>query len=164
MKIGLVSDSHGDGARLARALAMLIEHGAEAIVHCGDIGSDECIRLLGAVGVPAWAVAGNMDRHLPHLARTAAGVGVQFHEQTVELPLSDGRFLIATHGNDERLMGELAAGRQFAYFCHGHTHRRRDQRLGNMRIINPGALHRAHPHSAALLNTETDELNFYEVP
>lgn len=163
MKIGLVSDTHGNARRLARALAMLLEHGAEVIVHCGDIGSDECVRLLGSAGVPAWAVAGNMDRHLPHLAATAAGAGVTFHARTIEVPLPDGRYLVAVHGHDDGLMEELLAGRQSAYVCHGHSHRRRDARLGTTRVINPGALHRAHPPSAALLDTGMDEVVFLDV-
>ena len=137
--------------------------GAEVLVHCGDIGSVQCVRLLGDRGVPAYAVAGNMDAHAGHLAETAAGAGVTFGARTVEVPLGAGEFLIATHGHDARVMAELLAGQQFRYLCHGHTHQRRDERIASVRIINPGAVRHARPRSVALLDTETDELTFIDL-
>jgi uncharacterized protein len=163
MKIGLVSDTHGNTARLRAALAQLCAQGAQAVVHCGDIGSLECLRLLGSCGLAAYAVAGNMDRHLPHLAQVAASGGVTFSPRTVEVPLGDGRYLIATHGDDYHLVEELASGGQFPYICLGHAHRRGDTRIGQVRIINPGALHRADPPSFAILDTDTDTLTFLEL-
>jgi len=104
MKIGLVSDSHGKADRQSRAVRELVDRGAEAIVHCGDLGSSECVRALGAAGVPSWATAGNMDRHSPHLGEVAAHSGVTFGCRRVELDLGDGRRLVAVHGHDEALL------------------------------------------------------------
>lgn len=163
MKIGIVSDSHGKSDRLARALDLLIERGAEAIVHCGDIGDDRCMRTLGQTGMPTYAVSGNTDRHTPFLPEVAASAGVEFHWEVIAVPLGDGRHLAATHGHDPQLVDELLAGQQFPYLCLGHSHQVRDQRSGQTRIINPGALHRATPHTAALLDTDTDSLEFIEV-
>jgi len=70
----------------------------------------------------------------------------------------------ATHGHDPRLLGELIADCQFPYVCHGHTHRLRDERVGDVRIINPGALHRAKMHTVAVLDTDTDVLEHVLVP
>lgn len=162
MKIGIVSDSHGRLDRLERAVAAMVARGAEGVVHCGDIGGADCLAVLGRSGAAAYAVGGNMDRDLPHLAQSAQEAGVQFDASAVQVPLPDGRRLIATHSHDRRLMHDLLAGGQFAYLCHGHTHRRRDDRLERMRIINPGALHHVHQPSVALLDTETDELVFIE--
>jgi len=160
MKIALVSDSHGKADRLGRAIGMLIDKGAEVVVHCGDLGGADCLRVLGAAGVPAYAVAGNMDRHVPHLAEVAASCGVTFGARSVEVDLGNGRLLIATHGHDERLVGEVCARRQYAYLCHGHTHVRCNTRVGSMQVVNPGAVHRGRPRSAALLDSETGQVEF----
>ena len=162
MRIGIVSDSHGDWRRLEGALSALVAQGAETIVHCGDVGNAECMHVLGRAGVPAYAVRGNMDRGAGKTTDAAAAEGVTFHDATVEVELDQGARLVATHGNDARLMRELLTGQQFAYLCHGHSHCRRDERIGSMRIINPGALRRARPPSVALLDTQTDELEFIE--
>jgi len=45
----------------------------------------------------------------------------------------------------------------------GHTHVRQDLRVSKMRIINPGALHRANPKTVALLDTSADSLEFLEI-
>lgn len=166
MRIGILSDSHGKGRTLRKALTALSRRGAEAIVHCGDLGSVECIEMLGEACVPSYVVAGNMDRHTDRLADAAQRCGVAFHWEAIEVPLGDGQFLVATHGHDERILSEMIRGEQFPYVCHGHTHRVRDDRFGPVRVICPGALcHPRHPRypTAALLDTERDQLDLFPV-
>jgi uncharacterized protein len=167
MIIGILSDTHGRTDRLSSVLSQFADAGVEAIVHCGDIGSTECIRELGTADAPTYLVAGNMDWGVFHIPKTAEKAGVNFSRDTVEVDLGDGRHLIATHGHHEDLLDDLIMGGQFPYVCHGHTHRLRDQRIGDVRIINPGALN--HPRNprhptAAILDTETDALTILNIP
>jgi hypothetical protein len=167
MKIGIVSDSHGKASRLRAAVALLAERGGEAVVHCGDVGSEQCIEALGAAGLPAYAVLGNVDRRASRLAAAARRCGVSLEPDVAAVAIGDGRHLAATHGHDDRTLAELIAGEQFAYVCHGHTHRARDERSGPVRVINPGALrHPRRPRrpTAALLNAEADTVEFLDVP
>ena len=166
MKIGIVSDTHSRTALLKSALNLLTARGAERIVHCGDLGSGDCLALLATAGVPAAAVAGNMDRRIPRLAETAQRCGVRFSPGFIEVAFGDGQHLVATHGHNQALLDELILGGQFPYVCHGHTHRMRDETLGTVRVINPGALR--HPrgtrhHTVALLDTDTDDLEFLRI-
>lgn len=166
MKIGIVSDSHGKTKRLAAALELLAQRGVEAIVHCGDVSGAAAVELLALADAEAYVVAGNMDRHIERLAETAEKCGVHFAWETIEVPLPDGRHLIATHGNDPLVLGALIVGQQFPYVCHGHTHRRRDERIGQVRVINPGALHHPRGHqgpAVAILDTEMDDLEWIEL-
>jgi hypothetical protein len=156
MKIGIISDTHGQAGRMKAAMEVLASRGVQAVVHCGDIGSAKCLELLASCGVPAYAVAGNMDRHVEDLELAAQRCGVNFAWEVVEVPIGGRRHLAATHGNDARVLGELVAGGQFPYVCHGHTHARRSERIGTVRVINPGALHHAHPRTLALLDTDAD--------
>ena len=167
MRIGIVSDSHGQTSRLHRALALLAEAGAQQIIHCGDVGSTDCVDVLSQCGLPAHLVAGNMDRYVLHLSRTAARCGLDFDPRTVEVAIGDSQHLVATHGHHGHLLDELIAGGQFPYVCHGHTHRLRDERIGPVRVINPGALHHPRdPHhpTVALLDTDADDLQVFDVP
>ena len=163
MIVGIVSDSHGKAKRLRSALATLIEHGAEAVVHCGDVGSADCIAVLGEADLPVYVVAGNMDRRPDKLAAEAGRTGVHFEADVVFVPLSDARHLAATHGNDPAVLARLIDEDGVCYVCHGHTHRRRDDRIGDTRVINPGALRHANPSSVALLDTDTDTLEYFEL-
>ncbi|MGA2265811.1 MAG: YfcE family phosphodiesterase [Phycisphaerae bacterium] len=164
MKIGILSDSHGHLERLGAAVAAFQTAGAEVIVHCGDVGSLECLEAMAAAAVPCYVVTGNIDRpYVEALADTAAAHGLCFHEQMITIPLGGGRTLAAVHGHDEALLKQLVAGGQYAYVCHGHTHKVADTRVGCVRVINPGALHDCHPHTVAVLNTETDDLQVIPV-
>jgi len=64
MKIGIISDTHTKVAKAGKALAMLLENGAEFIVHAGDIIELETLDLLKNCGKRYVAVYGNNDAHL----------------------------------------------------------------------------------------------------
>lgn len=141
MKIGILSDSHGRADRIHDAVSQLMDRGAEAIVHCGDITTPEDVSSLARPGVKAYLAAGNMDRDLNSWLLTAArNHGVDYAPDFIAVPLGHGDHLAATHGHLEHLLDELIRGGQFRYVCHGHTHRYRDEKFGDVRILNPGAL------------------------
>jgi len=64
MKIGIISDSHTKTTRAKKAIDMLIENGAEFIIHAGDIVDVETLEILKHSGVRYVAVYGNNDAHL----------------------------------------------------------------------------------------------------
>ena len=166
MLIGLLSDSHANTSRLENAVSLLIRQGAEALVHCGDIVATDQVAILADRAADAYLVAGNMDRRPAELAAEADRCGVNFAADFLEVPLGDGRHLIALHGDNEQLMLEFVAGGQFPYICHGHTHRAANKTYGQVRVICPGAL--VHPRkpkypTVAILDTDSDTVRFIEV-
>ena len=64
MKIGILSDTHTKVKNAQKAIEMLIENGAEFIVHAGDICEYETLELLKNCGKRYVAVYGNNDAHL----------------------------------------------------------------------------------------------------
>lgn len=64
MKIGILSDTHSKVKKAKRALDLLIDNGAEFIVHAGDIVEHETLELLKNCGKKYVAVYGNNDAHL----------------------------------------------------------------------------------------------------
>ncbi|MDP9338120.1 MAG: metallophosphatase family protein [Acidobacteriota bacterium] len=72
MILGLISDTHG----LLRDGALRAMHGADLIVHAGDVGSPDILDALEKIA-PLVAVRGNVDMddwaaHLPVTAETTA--------------------------------------------------------------------------------------------
>ena len=65
MKIGILSDTHGDVRRTEAGLDLLLQHPIEALCHCGDIGSESVLTALSAAclprKIPVYAVLGNVD-------------------------------------------------------------------------------------------------------
>lgn len=147
---------------------VLLQQGAERLIHLGDIGTVEvidalCVNLPGTSDqIPAHLVFGNTDWDLDALEEYAEDLDVQIDHPLGRLKLEDGTELAFCHGHEEKPMQEaLATG--VRYLCHGHTHRRADERSGPTRIINPGALFRAQTYSVALLDTQADQIDFYEI-
>jgi predicted phosphodiesterase len=52
MKIGILSDTHGDVRRTEAGLDLLLQHPIEAICHCGDVGSESVLTALSAACLP----------------------------------------------------------------------------------------------------------------
>jgi putative phosphoesterase len=158
--VGILSDTHDRVDAMAAAMDLLRRGGAEFYVHCGDVGSERVLDHLA--GVPSAFVFGNTDWDRAALARYAQSIGVACHPALAELNLGGKKFAV-THGDDLRLRQRLLAEQRHDYLLQGHTHVRADQRVGKMRVINPGALHRAKEKTVAVLDTLTDQLTFLTV-
>ena len=140
---------------------MLRNAGAEALVHCGDFVGPEI--LVACAVFPIYFFFGNHDSDMvPRMEKKAAEVGAVClgWGGTVELA---GKRVGVTHGH---MSTDLRSVRENApdYILSGHSHIAHDQREGSIRRINPGALHRATTFSVALLNLDTDDLRFLDVP
>ena len=64
MKIGIISDTHTKVTLAKEALDLLIENGAEFIIHAGDIVELDTLNLLKNCKLRYVAVYGNNDAHL----------------------------------------------------------------------------------------------------
>jgi putative phosphoesterase len=160
MHLGILSDTHDQVARTARAVATLIDHGAEALIHCGDLTGPFIVHACAA-GPPCWFVFGNCDDDEPALraAIEATGGTCLGYGGIVELA---GRRIAVTHGDRPEVVRQLIAERP-DYLLSGHSHRMGDHREGSLRRINPGALYRASRWTVALLDLAADELRFLEI-
>jgi uncharacterized protein len=157
MVIGIVSDSHDQYDRLGLAVRTLKERGAEFFVHCGDVCEPRLLDHLA--GLPSAFVWGNCDWDRMALQRYAQALEVPCYGAFGDLELG-GKRIALTHGDDRTRTNRVLTAQEHDYLLHGHTHVRRDERLGRVRIINPGALHRAAQKTVALLDTDTDRLEF----
>lgn len=152
----------------ARAADRLIEAGAASLLYLGDVCDESVVRALAdrahAAGqaIPVRLVFGNMDAGLEdRLAATAHRLGLSVDHPVGRYRACE-RAIVAHHGH-LRGVEEQAAEAEADYYLHGHTHRERDERLGGMRIINPGALHRASRYTVALLDPFSDRLETFEI-
>lgn len=63
----------------------------------------------------------------------------------------------------EIIVQRVLEGQAHDYLFVGHSHVKLDTRVGRVRVINPGALHRAREKTVATLDTGTDLLRFITV-
>jgi len=160
--IGILSDTHGHVQPAKAGIAALRAAGAQFLIHCGDIGGEAIIDLLAGTGVPSVFVCGNCDYDPGSLAHYAQAVGVRCEPEWADLELG-GKRIAVTHGDRTNLMQQIVSEGKHDYLLHGHTHVKRNELAGKLRIINPGALHRAKQLTVALLDTEKDSVRFVPV-
>jgi len=79
MKVGIISDTHKKLGRAKRAIDLLVENGAEFIVHAGDIVREEVLEYLEEQKIRYVAVLGNNDYHLYDLVEKYELVSEPFY-------------------------------------------------------------------------------------
>lgn len=160
MKLGIMSDNHGRLQPVQIALEMFQERGVECVAHCGDLGGLETLELLA--GWKFWFVWGNTDCPDPTWRPIVQSLGATWPEK-VPVMIDAGESRIAVYHGHEPGFRRIRGLSDCTYVLHGHTHEPSDRREGPLRVINPGALHRASPKTVAMLDTELDELEFLTV-
>lgn len=161
VKIGILSDTHGQFEITRTAVKFLNDTGAEYLIHCGDVGGIDILDLL--TSVPSAFVFGNCDYDQDALRTYATHLGICCLGTWGVLNLSDKQIAV-THGDDPLLISRMAKSLdRVNYLLTGHTHCRHDKRSGSIRWINPGALYRSNIKSVALLDLAQDELQFLDV-
>ncbi len=160
MILGILSDTHDRVAAAAAAVAALKEAGAEHYLHCGDVGGEQVLDQLA--GLPVAFVWGNTDWDRAPLRRYATELGIQCFGAFGELEL-DGKRIAITHGDENSTVRRVLDGQRHDYLFLGHSHINADTRVGGVRVINPGALHRVKEKTCATLDTGTDVLRFITI-
>jgi putative phosphoesterase len=160
MRLGILSDTHDKSERTRHAVEMLVQAGAELLVHCGDFTSPALLAVCSVL--PCYFVFGNNDSDsVSGLRRVAGEVGAVCLEWGGVIELG-GKRIGVTHGHMRiEVKRVLAQGPD--YLLSGHSHFADDFRDGAVRRINPGALHRAEEYTVALLDLDRDELEFLRV-
>ncbi len=166
MKIGILSDTHNHIANTQRALAIFREHRVERLIHCGDVTRAEMLALFH--GWTVTLVFGNMDGdaedygELSFAAKRFFGPDAIHLEYTAEM---EGMRIAACHGHEHRRLSHYIHSGKYDYVFHGHTHLRRDERIGTTRVINPGALGglRSQSRSVCILDLATGGAEFIDL-
>jgi len=161
MQIAIISDSHDNIASIDHAVSALFELNPQLVIHCGDISSPSTLERFQ--GLPVRFVFGNCDWDEPLLQSEARALGFKPIEHTLELSLEEKKIFVC-HGDRANIFKHALASQEFDYIFHGHTHLACDLREGKTRVVNPGALYRAAEYSFAVLQLDTDQLTFIDVP
>jgi putative phosphoesterase len=151
MRIGVISDTHGQVLSTQAAVRMLESLAVEAVLHCGDIGTAEIPKLLAEW--PAHFVFGNCDQDQAALRSAIERAGLTCHGRLGTLELG-GRRIALIHSDDARLFHRVCTSGDYDLVCYGHTHRARQHHEGPTLVLNPGALYRATPHTLAVVDLD----------
>ena len=113
MRIGIVSDTHGNRLMVNLALADLRERGITTILHCGDIDDPETVALFR--GFTTHFVFGNCDIDQAALRAAMADIGATLHDHFGSIEL-EGVKLAFTHGDNQVLLRDVERLRLLRFF------------------------------------------------
>src|SRR5258708_27483383 len=102
MRIGVVSDTHGQVRHTQNAVRTLESRDVELVLHCGDIGSAAIVELFAPW--PTNFVFGNVDDPLA-LGEAIRAARQTCHEYFGHIELA-GRRIAFLHGDDARSLSE----------------------------------------------------------
>ena len=162
MKIAVLSDTHNNREYTNRALEATRAEGVSTIIHCGDISDPETIALFDGFSV-SFAL-GNADRDYAGLKRSAESLTPSATVAPFFELAFDGVRVAACHGHTETLIRLIGSG-AYEYVFHGHSHRRKEERLDGTVVVNPGALGglRAQTRSFCFVDFDRKHVRFVEL-
>jgi putative phosphoesterase len=155
MRIGIVSDTHGNRRVVMRALAELRDREIATVLHCGDIDDPETVELFR--GFTTHFVFGNCDIDKGALRAAMDDIGATLHEHFGSVEL-EGVKLAFTHGDNTPLMRDVERSGYYDFLFYGHTHQAEEHQSGPTRVLNPGALHRARLKTFVVLDLASREV------
>ncbi len=137
MILGVMSDTHDHIWNVRKALALLKEHGAETIVHCGDFVAPFVLKELDQAKIPVHGVFGNNDGDQYLLTKFSLTElsSITLYGLVGELELGDFRVAF-THYRE--VAEGLAASARFDLVCFGHSHEACLGTVGKTVLLNPG--------------------------
>lgn len=139
MRIAVFSDSHDHVANLHRAVQLANHHGAELLLHCGDLISPFMLPYLHTFQGPVHLIYGNNigDQHLI-VSRCGTTFGNIHHHGTHAALTADSHRIACNHYPE--LARDLARSGSFDLVCYGHDHLFHVERVGECLLLNPGDL------------------------
>ncbi|MEM3712995.1 MAG: metallophosphoesterase [Thermoproteota archaeon] len=137
MLIGLISDTHDHLSMIEKAVSFFNEKKVEVVLHAGDVISPFTVRKFKECKAKLILVYGNNDGDRSNLQRMFSEIGAQFYWPAAILEL-DGKKTLVLHGEDSRLIEEIASKKMFDLIVSGHTHEKSVKRIGGTLWVNPG--------------------------
>ncbi len=162
MKIAIISDIHDQIENLYWVLDEIKERNIDYIFALGDYTSPYIIERLQVNKIPIHAVWGNCDgaRQAMFITSQNENPNISFAKtEFATIEIENKKYFI-THFPD--LAEHATTTLEYDAVFHGHTHYKRNEKIGNTPIINPGklAMYPNNEISFAIFDTETLNVEF----
>ena len=161
--IGIISDTHDNIPQVLKAVQKFKERNVELVFHLGDIVAPATVLFFG--GLKMKFLKGNCDGDIEMIKKKIEEISGEWLGLSAEMKIKN-KSIGLCHGKDRRKLDSMINCRKFDYVLHGHTHQRRDDHVGNTRVINPGGHYNSPSqpeHTIAFLDAEKDEVEFVEI-
>lgn len=154
--IGIISDTHEQKEEIKKAVELFKEKHVEFVIHAGDMISPPMLKLFS--GLKMKLVFGNNDGEKKGLSDVAASIGADIPTEIKEFTYKNKKFFVY-HGTQIDVLDDAIKNQIHDYIITGHTHKPRDEKIGNTHVINPGTLF-STTKSIAVLDVDNDKVIF----
>ena len=157
MKIGLVSDTHGNNENILQAVELFNQEGVGYVLHAGDFADEAAASLFRRLTDAGFiAVSGNCD-FSGGIKTAVRCFGGAYHESCFRGSISDKKILMAHMPSTLRRYIDRD---DFDLAVFGHTHRPECREEGGTLFVNPGSLSSAEP---CVMIVDLDEMSCRKV-
>ena len=136
MILGVVGDTHNSLSNIEKIIDIFNEKNVDKVIHTGDITQAKTLSRFSRLSCPLIGVYGNNDLEEKGLKDIAEQNGFNFQHPPFLLKISNKK--IAIFHEPEDIENFLKKDPSIQLIIHGHTHRYRNENIGNVKIINPG--------------------------
>jgi len=161
MILGVVSDTHNRLSNVEKIIDIFNEKNVDKVIHTGDITQAKTLNRFSRLNCPLIGVYGNNDLAEKNLKDTAEQNGFNFQNPPFLLTISNKK--IAIFHEPEDIENCLKKNPSIQLIIHGHTHRYRNEKIGDVRIINPGECAGIIKGNNAIGVLNLEDLNFERI-
>ena len=136
MILGVVSDTHNHTSNVERIIDIFNTKNVDKVIHTGDITQAKTLSRFARLNCPLLGVYGNNDLEEKGLAETARKNKFNFQSPPFSLKIEE-RKIVIFHEPDA-IDSFVKEHPSIDLIIHGHTHRYRNEKIGKVKIINPG--------------------------
>ena len=144
MKICIISDSHDNRPLLEAAVRDAKAHGAEVILHCGDVVAPSTLEVIRPFNLPVHVIHGNNTGDLYMMGRISAKAASQttYYGQDAGIELGGQRIFLVHYPHYAKAMATTG---DWDLVCCGHDHKTDIRTIDNIKgertwLVNPGTV------------------------
>ena len=159
MNLGIISDTHDDLSSLKNAIKVFNENRVSYVIHAGDYVFPGVVKEFKNLNGKLIGVLGNNDGEKIGLLKNFQEIGGELHGEFCQIKLDELK--IATyHGTSNKLTEVIIASQKYDLVIYGHTHKKRDEKIQDTLVLNPGCAHREFPNIDGSIETEPSVIIF----
>ena len=134
MKIGLISDTHGNLKACEVACEAFLREDIKVVLHAGDFIAPFIVPIFAKARLKLIAVYGNNDGEKVYLKERFEEAGFELQHGPYELKLDKRRICLM---HEPRCLDSLVKSGDYDLILYGHTHKVDISEEGTL-VINPG--------------------------
>ena len=136
MLLGVVSDTHNNSKNIDTIISLFNKKNVNLVIHTGDITNAKSLKKFSKLNCNLIGVYGNNDRNEKGLSEVARDYNFDFNDPPLRVTKHNKS--IAIFHEPDSIDDYLSNNHDIDIILHGHTHRFREEKIGNTLIFNPG--------------------------